>query len=101
MESAKQESVFMRRSTISGITAAYGMIQISSQPSCNWIAVYPFGSKVRTNRGELGIVMRQNPHFPERPVIRIVEDKYGQAIHAELIIDLIKDTTVVIQEVVK
>ena len=65
------------------------------------IAVYPFGSKVRTNRGELGIVMRQNPHFPERPVIRIVEDKYGQAIHAELIIDLIKDTTVVIQEVVK
>lgn len=65
------------------------------------IAVYPFGSKVRTNRGELGIVMRQNPHFPERPVIRIVEDKYGQAIHAELIIDLIKETTVVIQEVVK
>ena len=65
------------------------------------IAVYPFGSKVRTNRGEVGIVMRQNPHFPERPVLRIVEDKYGQAIHAELIIDLIKDTTVVIQEVIK
>lgn len=65
------------------------------------IAVYPFGSKVRTNRGEVGIVMRQNPHFPERPVLRIVEDKYGQAIHAELIVDLIKDTTVVIQEVIK
>lgn len=65
------------------------------------IAVYPFGSKVRTNRGEIGIVMRQNPHFPERPVLRIVQDKYGQAIHAELIVDLIKDTTVVIQEVIK
>ena len=65
------------------------------------IAVYPFGSKVRTNRGEVGIVMRQNPHFPERPILRIVEDKYGQAIHAELIVDLIKDTTVVIQEVIK
>lgn len=65
------------------------------------IAVYPFGSKVKTNRGEVGIVMRQNPHFPERPVLRIVEDKYGQAIHAELIVDLIKDTTVVIQEVIK
>ncbi|MDE6984884.1 MAG: HD domain-containing protein, partial [Lachnospiraceae bacterium] len=65
------------------------------------IAVYPFGSKVRTNRGEIGIVMRQNPHFPERPVLRIVEDKFGQAIHTELIVDLIKDTTVVIQEVVK
>lgn len=65
------------------------------------IAVYPFGSKVRTNRGEIGIVMRQNPHFPERPVLRIVQDKYGQAIHAELVVDLLKDTTVVIQEVIK
>lgn len=65
------------------------------------IAVYPFGSKVRTNRGEVGIVMRQNSHFPERPVLRIVEDKYGQAIHAELVVDLIKDTSVVIQEVIK
>ncbi|MDE7478192.1 MAG: HD domain-containing protein [Lachnospiraceae bacterium] len=65
------------------------------------IAVYPVGSRVKTNRGELGIVMRQNMHFPERPVLRIVEDKYGQAIHTELIVDLIKDTTVVIQDVVK
>lgn len=65
------------------------------------IAVYPVGSRVKTNRGELGIVMRQNPHFPERPVLRIIEDKYGQAIHTEIIVDLIKDTSVVIQQVVK
>lgn len=65
------------------------------------IAVYPVGSKVKTNKGELGIVMRQNPHFPERPVLRIIEDKYGQAIHTEIIVDLIKDTSVVIQQVVK
>lgn len=65
------------------------------------IAVYPVGSRVKTNKGELGIVMRQNPHFPERPVLRIIEDKYGQAIHAEIIVDLIKDTSVVIQQVVK
>lgn len=65
------------------------------------IAVYPFGSKVRTSRGEIGIVMRQNPHFPERPVLRIVQDKYGQAVHTELTVDLVKDTSVVIQEVIK
>ncbi|MCI8313635.1 MAG: HD domain-containing protein [Lachnospiraceae bacterium] len=65
------------------------------------IAVYPVGSRVKTNKGELGIVMRQNPHFPERPVLRIIEDKYGQAIHAEIIVDLIKDTSVVIQQVIK
>ncbi len=65
------------------------------------IAVYPVGSRIKTNKGELGIVMRQNPHFPERPVLRIIEDKYGQAIHAEIIVDLIKDTSVVIQQVIK
>lgn len=65
------------------------------------IAVYPVGSKVRTNKGEIGLVMRQNFHFPERPVIRIMQDEYGQVVLEEKIIDLIKDTTVVIQEVVK
>ena len=53
------------------------------------IAVYPVGSRVKTNKGELGIVMRQNPHFPERPVLRIIEDKDGQAIHAEIIVCLL------------
>lgn len=65
------------------------------------IAVYPVGSKVKTNQGETGIVMRQNAHFPERPVIRIMYDKFGQAIQGEKIVNLIKDTTVVIQDVVK
>ena len=65
------------------------------------IAVYPVGSKVKTNKGELGIVMKQNQHFPERPVIRITNDQFGQPIQGEKIINLIKDTTVVIQEVIK
>ena len=63
--------------------------------------MYPVGSKVKTNKGEMGIVMRQNPHFPERPIIRIMEDRFGQAVQTEKIIDLIKDTTVVIQSVIK
>lgn len=65
------------------------------------IAVYPVGSKVKTNKKETAIVMRQNAHFPERPVLRIVEDKFGQVIQGEKIVDLIKDTTVVIQSVIK
>lgn len=65
------------------------------------IAVYPAGSKVKTNQGERGIVLRQNPHFPERPILRITHDKFGQAVQGEKIIDLIKNTRVVIQEVVK
>ena len=65
------------------------------------IAVYPVGSRVKTNQGEVGIVMRQNVHFPERPVLRIVEDKFGQVMMKEKFVDLIKDTTVVIQTVIK
>lgn len=65
------------------------------------IAVYPVGSRVKTNQGELGIVMRQNAHFPERPIIRIIKDQYGQDMRTEKVVDLIKETTVVIQEVVK
>ena len=45
--------------------------------------------------------MRQNAHFPERPILRVIEDKYGQPIKEEKIIDLVKNTSVVIQEVVK
>jgi HD-GYP domain-containing protein (c-di-GMP phosphodiesterase class II) len=65
------------------------------------IAVYPVGSTVKTNKGETGIVMRQNLHFPERPVIRITKDRFGQPIRIEKFVDLIKETTVVIQEVIK
>ena len=65
------------------------------------IAVYPAGSQVKTNQGETAIVMKQNPHFPERPILRVTHDKFGQVINGEKIIDLIKDTKVVIQEVIK
>jgi HD-GYP domain-containing protein (c-di-GMP phosphodiesterase class II) len=65
------------------------------------IAVYPVGTKVRTNQGEVALVMKQNLHFPERPVLRVMEDEYGQPMRVEKTIDLIKETTVVIQEVIK
>lgn len=65
------------------------------------IAVYPAGSKVKTNKGEIGIVMKQNAHFPERPILRITHDKFGQAILGEKVVDLVKDTSVVIQTVIK
>lgn len=65
------------------------------------VAVYPVGSKVRTNNGQLAVVMKQNVHFPERPVLRILEESNGNPPKKELIIDLIKDTSVVIQEVIK
>lgn len=65
------------------------------------IAVYPVGSKVMTNTGVKAVVIRQNNHFPERPVLRVLEDRFGQTVMEEIVIDLIKDTSVVIQTVLK
>ncbi len=41
------------------------------------VAAYPTGILVRTNENEIGIVLRQNPQCPTRPVIRIIENKDG------------------------
>ncbi|NLP33975.1 MAG: HD domain-containing protein [Clostridiales bacterium] len=42
------------------------------------VAAYPTGALVMTNEDEIGIVLRQNPKCPTRPVIRIIRDKYGK-----------------------
>jgi HD-GYP domain-containing protein (c-di-GMP phosphodiesterase class II) len=42
------------------------------------IAAYPNGTLVRTNEGEIGIVLRQNENFSARPVIRMLKDKKGK-----------------------
>lgn len=61
-------------------------------------AVYPVGTKVITNEGELAVVIRQNKEFPDRPVLRIIADKDGKAVE-EKIEDLVKVHHVFIEEV--
>ena len=63
-----------------------------------FVAVYPTGSRVRTNEGEIGIVVRQNKEFPERPVLRILEDKSGMQPQKEILKDLVKIHHVFIEE---
>ena len=63
----------------------------------NNIAVYPNGSKVRTNENETAIVIRQNHKFPTRPVIKIIRDSSGKQITAEVIKDLTKCLTTFIE----
>ncbi|MHB8127981.1 MAG: HD-GYP domain-containing protein [Mobilitalea sp.] len=41
------------------------------------VAAYPTGALVITNQEEVGIVLRQNPQCPTRPVIRIIKDIEG------------------------
>ena len=61
-------------------------------------AVYPAGTYVKTNEGEIGIVMRQNKQFPGRPVIHVVKDKEGNPVN--VIKDLLVVNNIYIKEVI-
>lgn len=63
------------------------------------VAAYPCGSLVRTNEGEVGIVLRQNPQCPTRPVIRIIEDQEGKKPEQWVEKNLTKELTLFITEV--
>ena len=53
-------------------------------------AVYPSGSVVVTNEGEIAVVIKQNKHFPERPIIQIIRDKNGNPLEDDKMVDLVK-----------
>lgn len=62
-------------------------------------AVYPVGTIVMTNEGETGLVIRQNKEFPDRPVIRILTDRYGSKMQTDIIKDLLEIQHIFIEKV--
>lgn len=62
-------------------------------------AVYPVGTIVLTNRGEEAIVVRQNAHFPDRPVIKLLKDKDGNNMTKESTKDLLEEKSIFIEGV--
>jgi len=64
-------------------------------------AVYPSGSMVVTNEGEMAVVIRQNKHFPERPIIQIIRDKNGNPLEDDKMIDLVKVNNIFIDLVLE
>lgn len=62
-------------------------------------AVYPAGTHVLTNEGDLAVVLSQNKDFPERPVIRILRDRNGNDIEIEVIKDLVKIHNIFIEKI--
>lgn len=64
------------------------------------IAFYPTGSQVRLSTGETGVVVRQHEGLPQRPVVRVF-DLIGERDDYEIKeIDLAKEMTVFIKEVI-
>ncbi len=64
------------------------------------VAAYPTGSLVTTNEDEMGIVLRQNPQCPTRPVIRIIKDKKGKKPKKWIEKDLTKELTLFITDTI-
>lgn len=64
------------------------------------VAAYPIGTIVITNRGDMGIVLRQNQKCPTRPVIRVIEDNEGKKYNGWIEQDLAKDLTLFIQDTI-
>lgn len=63
------------------------------------VAIYPLGLTVRLNTGEKGIVVRINPLYPQRPVVRVIQLPDGTR-PAELYeIDLAQKLTLLIHSV--
>lgn len=62
-------------------------------------AVYPAGTHVMTNEGELAVVVAQNKDFQDRPVIRIIKDKAGEAVKEEIFKDMVKIHNIFIDKV--
>ncbi|MFD2170249.1 HD-GYP domain-containing protein [Tumebacillus lipolyticus] len=42
------------------------------------VAIYPTGLTVKLNTGETGVIVRQNPNHPQRPVVRVLKDAQGR-----------------------
>ena len=64
-----------------------------------FVAVYPVGSKVMTNEGEIGLIIHQNKGFPERPALKVITDKDGKEPEQLLIKDLLEYNHVFIEKV--
>jgi HD-GYP domain-containing protein (c-di-GMP phosphodiesterase class II) len=57
------------------------------------IGVFPVGSTVELNGGELGIVIAQNPVRRLQPRVMVIQDGAGNAMRQQKVIDLSRGTT--------
>lgn len=63
------------------------------------VARYPNGTSIITNKGEIGVVIRQNIDFPTRPVIRILQDKNGKVLSEPIEKNLMTELSLFIDEI--
>lgn len=80
------------------LTAMKGILydEVVVDTFTQYIAVYPSGTGVVTNEGDLCIVTKQNKELPSRPIIKALKRKNGQPYEILQEIDLSKEKTIFI-----
>lgn len=63
------------------------------------VAIYPIGSVVMLNTGEIGMVVDVNRNTPTRPVIRVMFNRYRKRLKTPHEIDLASLTTIYITQI--
>ncbi len=64
-----------------------------------FIAAYPVGTTVITNKGDEAIVIEQNEHFTDRPKIKLIKDRTGKSYDDDKMIDLLENDDISIEHV--
>ncbi|MCR5672192.1 MAG: hypothetical protein K6F87_00580 [Lachnospiraceae bacterium] len=64
-----------------------------------FIAAYPVGTTVITNKGDEAVVIEQNEHLTDRPKIKLVKDRNGKPYDKEIMIDLLENDEISIESV--
>lgn len=65
----------------------------------SFIAVYPVGTMVKTNRGDEAVVVEQNEYFTDKPIIKLVKDAEGKPYTREKLINLSENRAVTIEAI--
>ncbi len=64
-----------------------------------FIAAYPVGTTVITNKGDEAVVIEQNEHFSDRPRIKLIRDRFGKEYEKDILIDLLSNEEISIESV--
>lgn len=67
----------------------------------SFIAVYPVGTLVKTNRGDEAIVFEQNEYFTDKPIIKLLRDFEGKPYNRDKFVNLSENRAVTIEAISK
>ncbi len=71
------------------------------QSFLRFTAVYPTGTYVLTNEGELAMIVAQNDEAPDRPVLMILKEQNGRMVDKKIVKDMMVEREIVIEKAVE